>query len=296
MMPKNLSSKLCAALMALTANFLEGTPSTLCYTPEYNGYPCNDAYCEYLEETSCDYCPETFLCKANTLAIQPELAYLTRKREGGTRQTGYLGGVRVNYDRIKRYKFYLGLQGCFSSGTIKGHTGTHSKIKSRWTDELIEGNVGYTFQYKYFPHFSLTPFIGGGYYRETNKFVSPTPLHLKFITEFPYLSYGFLSSVCFNNCLSIGLNARFKTPWEINCHVKNDPDFDKFKLLVGEKLQYRIELPITYCRPILCNFLELGLIPFYELRAYGGRENHPFDFFETKITLIGFNIQLIWRF
>lgn len=249
-----------------------------------------DLECEC--ECECEKC----CTNGNILTIGPEFSYLKRKRKGGTEQSGMIYGVRATYDRLKRYGYYLGAQAYYGTGIITGHNSIGSKLKSQWTDAQIEGNVGYTFQYKYFPFVSLTPFIGGGYFHETNKFKSPSPLPLKFITTFPYLSYGFLSKLNVTSFLSIGLNGRFRSIWEAKCRVKDDPDFEKIKLQVGHSFHYRIEIPFVYCRPLLWNLIELGAVPFFELRSYGGRENFPFDFFKTTVRLYGVNVQIIFRF
>jgi hypothetical protein len=246
----------------------------------------------YDETEECS--PKKF--RGHIFAIGPEFSYLKRKREGGTRQHGMIYGVRASYDHIKRYKFYWGGQAYYGTGTLHGKTSMGSKLKSQWVDELIEGNLGYTFEYKECPHYSFTPFAGGGYFRESNKFKDPSPLPLKFITEFPYLSYGFFSSIRPYECLSIGLNARIRTMWDARCTVKDDPDFEKIKLIVGDRTHYRIELPIDYIKPIIFNTLEIGIVPFYEARFYGGKENFPFDFYETSVRLYGVNLQIIYRY
>lgn len=248
----------------------------------------------------CDCCcQESEPCtpvQAHILTLAPEYYYLKRNRDGGTKQSGNIGGIRASYDYIKRYNIYVGAQAFYGCGILKGHAGDDSKIRSRWTDEQIEGYAGYTFQGKCAPNFSFTPFGGYGYFREINKFMSPSPLHLKFTTQFGYFAYGFLSSAMINPCLSIGLNARFRTPWEPKCKVSNDPEFDDVKLLVGNHLQYRIEIPIVYRRKFICDLIEFGAMPFYEMREYGGRENFPFDFFKTKIKIFGIDFQVIYRF
>lgn len=252
----------------------------------------------YVYDSTCECCPDTpyLPCLANSVKLSPEISYLKRKREGGTSQTGMLYGVKASFERIYRYKYYLGLQGSYATGDIKGHAGNRSTLKSCWTDERFEGNVGYTFQYKYCPYYSFTPFVGAGYFRETNKFHRSSPLPLKFITESPYISYGFLSSIIFYDTFSIGLNARFKTPWDLHCRVKNDPDYPNIKLLVGDSLLYRIEMPIIYCVPILLQRIDIGLTPFYERRSYGKKENYPFDFVKTGIDLIGLNLDILFLF
>lgn len=243
-------------------------------------------------------CCEPSPCvQGNILTIAPEYYYLKRNREGGTKQSGNLFGIRASYDYIKRYNFYVGARGFYGSGILNGHTGGEgNKIRSRWTDEQVEGYLGYTFQAKNPPQFSFTPFGGYGYFREINKFISPSPLHLKFTTQFGYFAYGFLSNAIITPCWSIGLNARFRTPWNPKCKVSDDPDFDDALLQIGNRLQYRIELPIVYKRKFIYDCIEFGLMPFYETRTYGGHENFPFDFIETKIKIYGINLQVIYRF
>lgn len=262
------------------------------YPENWNEYP-NSYYSQ--ESDACCECPERCV-EANIVTVAPEYYYLVREREGGTKQHGNLGGIRVSYDHIKPYRLYWGGQAFYGAGTLNGHTGSGSDIRSRWTDEMVEGYLGFTLQAKEAPYFTFTPFGGYGYFRETNKFVSPSPLHLKFTTSFGYFAYGFLSNVMVTPCLSVGLNARFKTPWGPRCEVTGDPEFEDIKQYVGEELQYRLELPIVYQGKFVCGLLEFGLMPFYETREYGGRENFPFDFFKTTLRIYGINFQVIYRF
>lgn len=234
----------------------------------------------------------------NLIALGPEYYHLKRTRSGGTEQSGNLVGIRFSYDHIKRYHIYFGVRGLYGGGTLHGHTGTDDKIRSHWRDAQIEGNLGYTFQLKEFPYFSLTPFGGYGYFRETNKFVSPSPRHLKFTTHFGYFSYGILSNIFVTPCLSIGLNARFRTPWEPRCKITDDPDpeINNLSLIVESRLQYRIELPIITYQNFLCNWMQFGLTPFYEWREYGKRESYPVSFLHTKIRIFGVNFLFLFQF
>lgn len=234
--------------------------------------------------------------RGNTLSIGPELYRVNRHRAGGTKQSGNSAGVRATYDHIKRYEFYLGGQIFYGTGILRGRSGNGDRIRSRLTEKQLEGNVGYTFQAKCFPHVSFTPFAGYGYFREANKFSPPTTLTVKFITQFRYISFGFLSSVYVLPCFTVGLNARIKYPWQTRCKVTDDPDFDTIRLIVEDEIHYRIELPLTYFGCFFNDHIELAVVPFYEYRLYGARENYPFDFFKTKYTLYGANVQLIYRF
>jgi len=247
----------------------------------------------------CEDYATAFLKDGHILTIGPEFYNLTRIRHSdtktNTKQNGTPIGVRATYDYIKRYKFYCGAQIFWATGILNGKTAGEEKIRSSWTDEQIEGNVGYTFQYKYFPHVSFTPFGGYGYYRETNKFIHPTPVPLKFITKYGYISYGFLSSVLVNSWLSIGVNLRLRSPNNPQCVIK-DPDFDAVKLKIGERIQYRIETPLIYYDRFLCNLFQLGLVPFYEKRDYGKWADFPVSYVKTTIQTYGLNLQLIFRF
>lgn len=234
--------------------------------------------------------------RGNSISIGPELYRVERNRAGGTKQTGNSAGIRATYDRVKRYHFYLGAQLFYGTGVLRGHTGGGDKIRSRYTEKQIEGNLGYTLQMKCFPHVSFTPFAGYGYFRDVNKFSPPSSLQIKFTTQFRYFSFGFLSSVYVLPCMTLGLNARFKWPWQTRCKVTDDPDYDTIRQIVNDQLHYRIELPITYFGCFLRDHYEFAVVPFFEQRRYGARENFPFDFFKTTFTLYGANLQLIYRF
>lgn len=257
-----------------------------------------EANLEVHQEDICEDDCETNHClhyrHANTISIGPEIYQV--RRAAGTKQKGDSAGVRFTYDRIKRYHYYLGAQVFYGTGILRGHTSAGDKIRSRFTQKQVEGNIGYTFQLKSFPHVSFTPFAGYGYLKDINKFSPPTNLQATFTNQFRYASFGFLSSVYVFPCFTVGVNARFKWPWQTRCKV-TDPFYPKdVRLIVKDKLHYRIELPFTYFGSLLRDHFEVAVVPFYEERLYGGRENFPFDFYETKYTLYGVNVQLIYRF
>ena len=231
-----------------------------------------------------------------SLSIGPEIYHLKRTREGGAYQSGTIYGGRINFDFIKRNKVYWGAQAFYATGTIDGKGATGSKIKSQWTDALLEGNIGYTLRCKESPHYSFTPFVGCGYLQETNQFKSPSPLHVKLSNYFGYLSYGFLSNVDLINDFQIGLNARFRNPWEPRCKISRDPDLKTHDQLIGDCFQYRIELPISYNLSGYYDRFTIKATPFYEARFYGSRVNFPFDFLKTKVRIIGGNVQLSYYF
>lgn len=229
-------------------------------------------------------------------SIGPEVYHVKRTREGGTSQTGTAVGVRGSFERIGRYKWYVGVEGLYGSGTIKGHSGNDLKLKSKLTDRMIEGRAGYTFQSKcgWLP--SFTPFVGYGYFEELNHYKSPSPLLVKFKNRASYCSFGFLSSVMLTQELTVGFNFKGRSLVDPECLVRNDPVFDRLKMHIEDELQYRLELPIYYDFFSGCQAYELGVVPFYEYRHYGRRENYPFDFLDTKLKIYGVNIQFTYRF
>lgn len=276
------------ALIATTTPLLS---EENCYT--YTETPYETYLCD--ETTSPESSSQSLLC-ANRLSLGPEIYYLQRSRRGGTRQEGTIYGVRATYDYIKRYNIYIGAQALYATGTLHGHTGAKAKLRSQWTDELIEGNLGYTFEMKCYPHISFTPFGGYGYFRELNNFVGPSPLHLKFTTSFGYISYGFLSSIFVTPEFNFGINMRFAYPWQPRCRVTNDPDHPDTSSLIGTSFFYRLELPLIYRPCLFCLPIGIEFTPFYASRLYGERENFPFDFFKTRIYIFGATLSLMYQF
>lgn len=232
--------------------------------------------------------------------VGPEIYYAERTREGGTKQTGTLYGFRLGLDRIARYKLYSGADFLYATGILNG-TGKGGdstfKSKSLFTDVNAEGRFGYTFQSKTFHCASLTPFVGFGYFWETNAYKNPTPLHIHFKNRFSYIPFGFLSQIFITPQWSIGANVKIRYLLEAYQEVSHDPEHDDATQHYVKKLQYRIELPITYFPCLsLCDSLALSAVPFYEFRQYGRLVNFPFDFLETKLALYGATIKLLYLF
>lgn len=248
---------------------------------------CADCNCQKIIPQSYRY-PHKFY-------IGPEFYYVQRKRAAGTKQCGDIYGVRGGYDRIKRLSIYWGFEFLYGSGNLHGKSGLGRKIKSHFTDEEIEGRLGYTFQSKKSCRATLTPYLGYGYFRETNKFCHPTPVRLKFQNCFNYVTAGFLSSIYLYPQLTVGINFRANIMMHAKCRVSHDPDFDNSTQYIKDKVNYRVELPFCYSFAKTCNHLEIDLVPFYEHRHYGGRENYPFDFHDTKLRIYGVSLFLGYR-
>jgi len=225
----------------------------------------------------------------------PEIYYVKRTKEGGAKQTGTLFGARIGYDHIKRYKLYWGAEALWAQGILNGKNDI-IHLKSQLTDINVEARIGYTFQSKCWRCASFTPFIGAGYFWEKNYYKHPSPLAVHFDNEFSYIPVGFLSQIFLTPTFSLGLNAKIRFLLDGSQKVSHDPEHDNMTLHYDERLQYRIELPMTYFINWKCTTLAICLEPFYEFREYGHRANFPFDFFETKFQLIGATLKCFYVF
>ncbi len=244
----------------------------------------------------CDSCPNPNK-KGSFLYIGPEIYRADRSREGGTKQKGWLYGVRVGYEHMRRYTVYLGADALYARGPLWGKSGSDSKIKSIMTDRNFEARVGYTFQCKSGYRFGFTPFIGYGYFIEENQFCKPSPLIVSFHNKFSYVPLGFIVQATPRECLSIAV--RFKARFLLKHLVRvtdKDPEIGSFKMHYEERLQYRVDVPIIWRTSLYEQPVYVCVDPFYEYRDYGRLANFPFDFLETTIRIYGGNISLIYQF
>lgn len=238
-------------------------------------------------------CDRNYSCNPHICYLGPEVYEVKRSRQGGTKQLGEIYGVRAGYDYIKRYSLYLGIEGSYGQGKIHGNNSGGTEIKSKFTDETIEGRIGYTIQQKRGNRFSITPFVGAGYIRETNQFVEPSPLKIKSEIGFKYGVAGFLSKVCFSNNVSAGLNFKIRYLIEARNWISNDPDHESSSMLIKEEYQYRLDLPFIYEYSERFRF---AIVPFYEYRHYGRQANYPFDFLETRLKMYGATFKVMYSF
>ncbi len=245
----------------------------------------------------------------NQLYIGPEIYQVHRekfhreKEEGGAQdrllygsQEGLLYGFRMGYDRIKRYHYYLGADFLYATGELKGYDLLNNTIKSTMTDINLEGRAGYTIEMKCWWQPSLTPFVGGGYFWESNDFQHPSPKKIHFQNKFNYVTGGFLSRLRFLQDWTIGVNFKLRYLISGKIKVTNDPNEEDHNQTYQEKLQYRVELPITNYRTFHCYECALSVVPFYEYRPYGRRENFPQNFFKTTYNIYGATFKFMYLF
>lgn len=233
--------------------------------------------------------------------VGPDWYHVSRTKKGGAKQSGNLFGIRLGYDRFKRYGWYFGEEIRYAKGTLKGHLATGEKLNSQLTDCLVEGRLGYTFQQKRGIQLSFTPFLGIGYFNEQNNFSNSSliPIHCR--THFTYGALGFFSWAHYCN-FELGLNFTARLPYEPKCRVSNDPNHDSVTQNIKQQVQYRVELPLSY-RPSDCfigRYLRCGegvisLVPYYEYRHYGAHPNYPFNFIKTEFQIWGATLEFIYR-
>lgn len=227
--------------------------------------------------------------------VGPEIYHVTRTREGGAEQKGWLYGVRGGYDYIKRNSFYYGIDALYAQGTLKGRT-SEARLKSDLTDINVEGRLGYTFQTDTCHYASFTPYIGIGYFWEINKYKHPSPLPIHFNNNFYYVPFGFLSSIYVTPELTLGFNYKGRFIIDGKTKVTHDASFDDVSLRYVQRIQSRLELPITYYFCWSNQEGAVAAVPFYEFRNYGHHPNFPFDFLETKFKIFGVTLKLLYLF
>jgi hypothetical protein len=230
------------------------------------------------------------------LSAGPEIYHFRRVREGGTFQYGQINGIRLVFDRIKRYGWYIGADFLWAEGNLKGKTALGLNFRSELSDEIFEVRAGYTLQQSDKNRAFFTPYAGWGHFKEINHFLPPSPLPLKFTDSFDYIAVGFLSGVNFTPLLSMGVNFKLKFMQDAESHVTNDPVFNEVTLLIKDEMHIRVDIPFTMnSQPSGLGFNFL-FSPFFEFRHFGGREGFPFNFRDTKYYLYGARIALGCRF
>lgn len=232
---------------------------------------------------------------ANTAFVGPEIYYMKRDREGGSKQGGVLYGVRAGCEHLKRNHLYWGVDGLWAQGTLNGHV-CEEPLKSTWTDANLEARIGYNFQSKCWRCLSFVPYLGIGNFWEKNHYQHPTVIPLHFKNTFLYVPLGFLSQAFLTPNWSIGLNFKVRLIVEGFQRVSHDPHFEKATLHYNAEPQYRVELPLLYFFCWRTLSLAASLEPFFESRFYGHRANYPFDFFDTHLKLYGATVKLFALF
>ena len=227
-------------------------------------------------------------------SFTPEIYFVTRQREGGTKQSGMAYGIRSGYHRLEAGHFYYALDGLYSRGNLKGKN-LVATLQSELTNSSLETRFGYTFYSCFLPKVTFTPFIGIGYLWEYYDYKAPSPIEVEFDNSFPYLPFGGLLCYHFNSSISIAAKLTARFLWDGKQTVK-DPSYGKLTQCYEERMQYRAELPISYLYCWKNHLLSFSFTSFYEYRCYGSSVNFPYDFLQTELNFYGINFGLSCRF
>lgn len=224
--------------------------------------------------------------------VGPEIYHSRRTRSGGTKQTGVLYGIRGGYDRLSSNAvIYVGLDGYWATGGLNGQKSNGDELKSNVKEWEVEGRLGLTFKKHLIHCYAITPFLGSGYMKSINEYVDPTDPEIKFTDRYNYISTGFLFHTSLSECLNVGFSFKKKFMISGKSKVTDDPIYDTVRLLMDSETQYEMEAPITYYTSWCCGHLSGKFVPFYRFRHYGGRENFPFNFIDTKFRIYGGRIE-----
>lgn len=231
---------------------------------------------------------------AQTLSLGPQVYELVRKRDGGSHQKGWLGGVQLFYQRLPTNGFYLDAELNYGTGLLKGHSSGTSSLKSTMTEFSAIGRLGWTLSFCCLRSFSFSPYAGYGWFRGRNDFQRPSPLVLRFDDRYGFPLAGALLSVQWTEAWNSAL--RFEGRWMADASekVSGDVAADR-RLKMGDDWHYNCELFLNYDFSWRERCWRASLVPFYTLRHYGGWESYPFDFIKTRYTLYGVRFLIGFR-
>jgi hypothetical protein len=232
----------------------------------------------------------------NTFGAGIEVSHMRRARAGGTEQNGRMEGYRLSYDLIKPSSIYVGVDHFHGQAPMRGYSGTGRPLYSIITDNITELRLGYTLQANARREAFFSPFTGYGFFKEQNDFLHPSTLTLTFTDRFNYIDAGFLSGINISRLVSLGVNFKLMFMLDGTSLISNDPQEEDLSLQMTNEINSRIELPImasSGSRPIQ---LLVAAVPFAEFRHFGGKEGFPYDFIDTKFSLIGGRISIICCF
>lgn len=228
----------------------------------------------------------------NEIYLGPDWKHVKRTNSFKTKQHGSMTGIRYGYERWKRYGWFIAAEGYYGHGKLNGHSGSGVSLSSRFMQEVYEGRFGYTFQMKEGWQCSFTPFVGGGWLKEKNNFISQSPIHAHFTTKYGFGSFGGIFS-CYPTCnTQVRLNLEARYPLSTKCSISNDLERDPVTQRIGERMHYVVELPLVW----RMSSFALGATPFYQSILYGSHPNYPFNYIKTHFEYWGvfLNLQYEW--
>ena len=226
----------------------------------------------------------TFSRGSHRVTIGPETYHIRRDVEGGSYQKGWLGGWHFNYERIKKASFYLGAEAHYVYGRLNGFTSSGKANRSKNRDQEIEARFGYTWARTIVTEdgnevkIYVIPFIGGGYFHNTNRFISPSPLLVTFRDVYNFVSAGAITKVhfCENFMASLVLKGQLMANGERTFIIPSLSGRPTAGL--GDRGHMIVEVPLDYIiKPGGVPKMVLNVTPFYRKREYTGQEAFPYN-------------------
>lgn len=210
---------------------------------------------------------------------------------GKSDEHGLLAGLNAGIYYVNPQKVYFGGDLRFTAGrttydgsVINLSTGIISPHKSttqNWFFDM-EGRIGYTFD----PCAStaLIPFIGVGHHHWHRGATSKNPFGYDEDYDWNYLSLGVRSEYLLSRCVEIGLNLK------LMCMISPEmvsSDLNHLTFRLGQRLQYEIEVPITFNIMDYSTFSDcIRVTPYYRSQDIG-RSN------EMLVDLNGFILSVV---
>jgi len=221
------------------------------------------------------------------------LEHMKRARDGGSQQDGTLVGSTCSLVRKPKKGIYFSFLYRNEEGDLYGKTGLGDELVSHKRDQTLEGTFGYSLPLK--KCFTCTPFLGKGRLVAKNFFRDPSPIDACYDVRYNYFAYGmrFDWQMKANICSALVIKGIFSDG--AVCKVR---DFEEgnIALIVEDNPSCDIELPIEYTIRGFHGHLRIGVTPFYRYRHWGGHENYPYDFFDTKFYILGSVLNLSFHF
>ena len=234
----------------------------------------------------------------HSLFIDQEL-YHMRRSKSGSRQTGYLFGQGICYRNIRPRAIYWAGDIFFGRGTLRGSTRFGSPLKSKKQDLTVEGRVGYNFHWTLKYPFSFVLFGGGGNFSGKNNFVTSPGGAIHINNSYKYIVLGMHTRCYLTEVFSFGVDYKVQCMMDGKSKITNDPTYGRVDLMIEGQTGHTLELPVHWHLSKNKNKnlnMDLALTPYYQFRHYGGRENFPFDFVDTKYYLHGIKLTLSFLF
>jgi hypothetical protein len=231
--------------------------------------------------------------KPHRVFIGPEIFYRNYNEEKITPdfksfESGFLYGVKLQYDYVKRSSVYVGADFRYDrgqtdySGGLQDIAGNNlGAINGKTDNEFFnfEGRLGYTFKADKIGRFLLTPYVGYGYQQWNRNLLGgdfEVPglglVSLADATEdysWNYLAGGLRAEYRPSRRFTVGMN--FKLMGMLNGTVDTQSGGQPTGTLdLGERLQAEVEFPLTYHlvdKPK--SSIDVRFTPFYRSQNIG---------------------------